>query len=216
MRRRVVTAAVGLGAAAGVAVGATVAASAASPTTTQPSTTQPTTTQPGGSSSTTTPGTAPGPHRFGGRFHGGFAGGTGGFFGLNPVTGGVVHGQFTVKGPNGYETLDVRNGTVSDVTNTSGNTWSLTVKSSDGSSGTFTVDSSTSVNGGESGIASVKNGDTVSVTGTVSGRTTTATQVIDQTTLQTNGKSWMPAMPTMPGGGATAPNPESGSTTSTA
>jgi hypothetical protein len=191
----VVTLAVGLGAAAGVAVGATVAASAA---------TTPTTTQSGGSSSTTTPPTAPDPdHGVGGRFHGGFAGPMGGgFFGL---PGGVVHGRDTVKGPNGYETLDVRNGTVSDVSNTSGSTWSLTVKSADGTSGTFTVNASTSVNGGESGIASVKSGDTVEVIGTVSGATSTATEVVDQTTLQANGKGWLPMRPMAPPG-VTPPN----------
>jgi hypothetical protein len=209
MRRRVVTVAVGLGAAAGVAVGATVAASAA---------TSPTTTRPGGSGSTTTPGTYPGPHPgLGGRFHGDFIpGGPGGGGGvLDPGSGGIVHGQYTVNGPNGYETLDVRSGTVSDVSNKAGSTWSHTVKSADATSGTFTVNSSTSVNGGESGIASVKNGDTVDVTGTVSGATSTATRITDVTTLQANGKSWMPMRPSMPSG-ATAPGSgsESGSTTS--
>jgi hypothetical protein len=207
LRRRVLTAAVGVGAAAGVAIGAAVAAGAA---------TSPTTTAAGGSTSTTAPAA---PHqRLGGRFHarpalgGGF--GPGGF-GLGG--GGVVHGQYTIKGPNGYETLDVRTGTVSAVSNTSGNTWSLTVKSADGTSGTFTVNASTSVNGGESGIGSVKTGDTVDVTGTVSGSSSTATRVIDQTTLEANGKSWMPSRPTMgpdgapPGSGA---GPESSSTTS--
>jgi len=200
MRRRVVTVAVGLGAAAGVAIGATVAASAA---------TTPSTSAPGGSSTTTTPGTFPPRPGLGGRFHAGLVGpGGGGWIGFGPGGGGVVHGQYTVKGPNGYETLDVRSGTVSDITNTSGSTWSLTVKSADGTSGTFTVNSSTSVNGGESGIASVKSGDTVNVTGTVSGATTTATDVVDQTTLQANGKGWLPMRPMMPPG---APTPNAGS-----
>ncbi len=55
------------------------------------------------------------------------------------------------KGPNGYETISERTGTVSAVTDTSGSTWSLTVKSADGTTGTFTVDSGTSVNGGRDG-----------------------------------------------------------------
>jgi hypothetical protein len=194
LRRRLVTAAVVVGAAAGVAVGATALAGAA---------TAPTTTQPGANGST--PATPPGPgghfggHGFGG-FGGAFAGGMGG-----PV----VHGQYTIKGPNGYETIDERTGTVSAVSNSSGSTWSLTVKSADGSSGTFTVNSSTSVNGGESGIASVKSGDTVVVTGTVSGGTTTATRITDTTTLKANGKSWLPMrgqMSPAPGSG-TAPAP---------
>ncbi len=119
----------------------------------------------------------------------------------------MVHGQYTVKGPNGYETIDERTGTVSAVSNTSGSNWSLTVKSADGTSGTFTVNSSTSVNGGESGIASVKSGDTVVVTATESGGTATATQITDQTTLAANGKSWIPrhGQPSSGGPGSSAP-----------
>jgi hypothetical protein len=196
MRRRVVTVAVGLGAAAGVAVGATALAGAA---------TAPTQAAAAGTTTTTTPGSH---HGFGGRFRngpGGFfegPGGIGGGFG-----GAVVHGQYTVKGPNGYETIDERTGTVSTVTDTSGSTWTLTVKSADGTSGTFTVNSSSSVNGGESGIASVKVGDTVSVTATVSGTTATATEIVDRTTLQANGKSWMPLRPQPAPGTAPATSP---------
>ncbi|HVC69384.1 MAG TPA: hypothetical protein VNC61_03870 [Acidimicrobiales bacterium] len=193
--RRVVIAVVVVAGAAGVAVGATVVASAA----TSPATTQP------GSTSTTTPGPDDGARSgMGGRFHGSFAGPAGGSFGLDPRTGAVVHGQYTVKGPNGYETIDVRNGTAADVTNTSGSTWSLTVKSADSTSATFTVDGSTSVNGGESGIGSVKSGDTVEVIATTSGSKATATRITDQTTLQANGKSWLPRRPPVPG--ATQPS----------
>ncbi len=209
LRHRVVTVAVGLGAAAGVAVGATALAAAA----TAPSTTQP------GSSATTVPTTIPGRvHGFGGPARRGFGPGgfgPGGFGGPGGgIMGPVVHGQYTVKGPNGYETLDERTGTVSAVTDTSGSTWSLSVKSADGTSGTFTVNSSTSVNGGESGIASVKTGDTVNVTGTVSGGTSTATQITDVTTLGANGKAWMPMRPQPPAGAPTAPTPPGGATTS--
>jgi hypothetical protein len=153
-------------------------------------------------------------HGFGGHVRGGpggFAGGFGGAFGGGPG-GGVIHGQYTIKGPNGYETIDERSGTVSAVSDTSGAVWSLTVKSADGTSGTFTVNSSSSVNGGESGIASVKVGDSVNVVATVSGSKSTATEITDTTTLQANGKSWMPfhgrpvtgnagTMPPGPGGG---------------
>jgi hypothetical protein len=217
--RRVLTVAAAIGLAAGVAVGATALAGAAtSPSGSAGSTT--TTTTPSGSSE------GPAGH-LGGRFGGGhgvggaFGGGFGGGFGPGLDGGGVVHGQYTVKGPNGYETIDVRTGTVSAVSNTAGDTWSLSVKSADGSSATFTVNGSTSVNGGESGISSVKSGDSVSVTATESSGTATATQVTDRTTLQANGKAWMPTRPPMSGSG-TAPNspavtpaPESGSTTST-
>jgi len=109
----------------------------------------------------------------------------------------VIDGQFTLKGPNGYETIAERNGTVSDVTDTSGSTWTLTVKSADGSSGTFTVDTGTSVNGGETGIGSVKTGDTVRVIAVVSGGTATAKQVTDETVLKSNGGTWQPMRPPM-------------------
>jgi hypothetical protein len=107
----------------------------------------------------------------------------------------VIHGQFTIQGPNGYETMDERTGTVSDITNTSGSNWSLTVKSSDGTSATFVVDSGTSVNGGETGIASVKQGDTVTVLALDSNGTATAKNVVDETVLKSNGGSWMPQKP---------------------
>ena len=176
--------AVGVGAAAGVAVGATALAQAA--------------TSPGGaansdatvtaSAATSTTTTGPGPRRRTGSAVGSSGAASGrwaasghcGGFGGGPV----LYGQFTIKGPNGYETLSERSGTVSDVTNTSGSTWSLTVKSADGTSGTFTVDSGTSVNGGEMGIGSVKTGDTVQVTAVVSGGTSTAKLVLDQTMLE--------------------------------
>jgi hypothetical protein len=200
LRRRLLTGAVVIGAAVGMGIGATALASAA---------TAPSTSQPGEGANTPSTG---GPHQGpGGHFRGGlhgFAGGFGGGFGGGPG-GGVIHGQYTVKGPNGYETIDVRTGTVSSVTDTSGSTWTLVVKSADGTSGTFTVNSTTSVNGGESGIASVKTGDTVSVTATKSGATATATQVMDQTTLQANGKAWLPMHGQPPAGGETPSGPPS-------
>ena len=113
-----------------------------------------------------------------------------------------------MKGPNGYETIAERSGTVSDVTDTSGSTWTLMVKSADGSSGTFTVDTGTSVNGGETGIGSVKTGDTVRVIAVVSGGTATAKQVTDETVLKANGATWQPMRPSMgsPGSTGTAGN----------
>ncbi len=200
--RRLTKLAVGVGAAAGVAVGATALAQAA--------------TSPGGgaansdatvtaSAATSTTTTAPtGPPGFGGHHRGGF-GPLGGFGG-----GPVLYGQATIKGPNGYETLAERSGTVSDVSNTSGSTWSLTVKSADGTSGTFTVDSGTSVNGGEMGIGSVKTGDTVQVTAVVSGGTSTAKMVLDQTIVKANGGTWRPMGPSSNSdSGSGMPSPQS-------
>ena len=195
---RVLKLAVGLGAAAGVAVGATALAQAATSSDGVPQGSDATATA-SAPTSTATAEPSEHPHGYGGmgRFGGGFEGipGPGGF----GIGGGPIYGQFTLKGPNGYETLAERTGTVSDVTDTSGSTWSLTVKSADGTSGTFTVDSGTSVNGGEMGIGSVKTGDTVRVTAVVSGSTSTAKQVTDETALQANGGSWRPTPPSPPG-----------------
>jgi hypothetical protein len=179
--RRALKVAVGLGAAAGVAVGATAVVATTSGHTQNADATV----TASGSTSTTTPATPHvhgfGPGRFGGRF-----GGPAGLGGIGIGDGPLLYG---------YETLAERTGTVSDVTDTSGSTWSLTVKSADGTSGSFTVDSGTSVNGGEMGIGSVKKGDTVRVTAVVSGNTSTAKQVIDQTTLKANGGTWQPMAP---------------------
>lgn len=205
LRGRALKVGVGIGAAAGVAVGAALIAGAATSSGSTPQTSSttgssaasPSDSSSSSSSSTTTPSNTPsngstnvpgpGPRS-------GYA------FGPGMGAGGpVIHGQYTVQGPNGYETLDTRTGTVSDVSNTSGSTWSLTVKSSDGTSATFTVDSGTSVNGGELGISSVKVGDTVSVVAVDSNGTATAKEIVDRSQLQSNGSSWMPQPPSSSG-----------------
>ncbi len=189
--RRWLKLAVGVGAAAGVAVGATALAQAATSPGATGHTGDATVLAAGGTTTTTI--TPARPHAFGGpgRLKGGF--GFDGPFAGPLLGGGSIYGQFTIKGPNGYETIAARTGTVSSVTDTSGSTWSLTVKSADGTSATFTVDSGTSVNGGEMGIGSVKSGDTVRVIAVVSGGTTTAKSVTDQTTVKANGGTWQPA-----------------------
>ena len=187
-----------VGAAAGLAVGATALANAA---TSPSSPLQADTTASGSSSSSTPPGSSTSPETPG--LPGGRFGPFGHKFADGPlgVGGPLLYGTFTVQGPNGYETLAERSGTVSDITNTSGNTWSLTVKSADGTSATFVVDSGTSVNGGETGISSVKQNDTVRVLALVSGGTSTAKHVTDETVLQANGNSWMPKVPEPPQSG---------------
>jgi len=183
--RRVIQAGVALGVAGGVGVGVAALASAATTSTTTP----------GGSSSTTTPSTTPqkGAHpgfRGGMRMGGGPGfGGFGGLGGFGPV----LHGTATVKGPNGYETIEVQTGTVTSVKDVSGSTWSLVVTSADKTAITYTVDSGTSVNGGEMGIASVKTGDTVDVMATVSKGTSTVKSLMDTTQLKNNRSSWAPS-----------------------
>jgi len=172
------------------------AAAVASATTSGPSTSHATaTTTPGRS-----PNTGPGPR--GRRFFGpampggpmrsfGF-GGFGG--GLGPI--GAIHASYTVKGPNGsYETIDTQYGTAEVVSS-----GSITVKSADGFSQTYTVGSSTVVDADYNGILSVKVGDTISIQGLVSGSTVTAERVLDVTQVQANRKSWAPGPPNFSGG----------------
>ncbi len=182
-----------VGAAAGLAVGAAALANAA---TSPSSPRQADATASSAAPTTTMPNEGP-MGRFGRDFGGPFGGGLG-------VGGPLLYGTFTVQGPNGYETLAERSGTVSSVSNTSGDTWSLEVKSADGTSQTFVVDSGTSVNGGEMGISSVKQNDAVRVIAVVSGNTATAKRVNDETVQQSNGNGWMPRPQVPPDNGSTS------------
>ena len=90
---------------------------------------------------------------------------------------GALHGDFVASdGNGGYTTKRLATGTVSAVSSTS-----ITVKSADGYTTTYAIGSSTTVNNGNSDVSSVKSGDTVTVVGTVSGSTATATTITDQT-----------------------------------
>lgn len=130
--------------------------------------------------------------------HGRFGFGAGGFFGLGGLAG-AIHGQATVpKSGGGYQTIDVQRGTVSAVSSSS-----ITVKSADGYSATYAVTSSTEVNAQAAGIGTIKTGDTVYVTATVSGGSATAASIIDQTSIQSSrGSFGFPAGPSgQPHGG---------------
>jgi hypothetical protein len=95
---------------------------------------------------------------------------------------GVLHGQFVVAKPGGGDqTVDVQNGQVTAVSNTS-----ITLKSSDGFTMSYVVASSTLVDAQRDGIGSVKVGNQASVLATVSGSTATATSVMDRTLVQQN------------------------------
>jgi hypothetical protein len=222
-RSRLTKTAAGLAVILGAGAGAAAVASA---TTSSPATPA----AASSSTTTTTPSTAPGRvHRgfFGGPVgqggpaaFGAFAGkaangpvggfrGPGGLGGMSTLGGlfgpdGVIHGTYTLKGPNGdYETIDTQYGKAGSVSE-----GSITVTSADGYVQVYTVDSSTVVDADSSGITSVNNGDTVTVTATVSGDTATAQTVIDLTQVQANRKSWAP-------GGPKGPGPWGGTTTTT-
>lgn len=115
-------------------------------------------------------------------FRGGGGPGGGGFFsGLGPY--GAVHGQLVVpRSGGGYQTEDVQRGSVSAVSSTS-----LTVKSADGFTKTYRVTGSTSLIPQGGTISSVKTGQQVSVTATVSGTTATVTQIVDLALLGNGG-----------------------------
>jgi hypothetical protein len=93
---------------------------------------------------------------------------------------GAVHGTVVVpKSGGGYQTVAFQNGKVTAVSSTS-----ITLHSADGYSHTYPVTSSTIVNAQRDGIGSIKAGNQVVVTATVSGSTTTVIRIIDVTQLQ--------------------------------
>jgi hypothetical protein len=116
---------------------------------------------------------------FGGMF------GFGKFGGLG--RGGPLHGEFTVRKPdgNGFQTMAVQTGEVTAVSPSS-----ITVKSEDGFSRTYSVDENTVVGSGRDGIGTVKNGDTVHVAGVVDGGQAKAAAVLDSTSLGNIGEHW--------------------------
>jgi hypothetical protein len=125
-----------------------------------------------------TPGAGPGGHGFPG---GGRIGGVGGFGGLaGGLAGGVLHGTFvTSKSGGGYQTEQVQTGTVGAVSATS-----IQITSKDGFKATYTVPSGAVVGAQRDGISSVKKGDDVTVTATVSGSTATVSRLLDTTELK--------------------------------
>jgi len=93
---------------------------------------------------------------------------------------GAVHGTAVVPKPGGgYQTIAFQNGKVTAVSSTS-----ITLRSADGYSHSYQVTSSTLVNAQRDGIGSVKAGNQVIVTATVSGSSATAVRVMDLSLLQ--------------------------------
>lgn len=159
---------------AGVAYATTHSSAPAAARTTSASTT------PSSSAPATTPATQP-PGKRAGRWFGhlGLGPGLGGL-GLGGPGGGAIHGQLTVpKSGGGYQNVDVQSGIVSAVSPTS-----ITVKSADGFTATYTVSGSTEVNAQSAGIGSVKTGDTVFVTATAGASAATASDITDITALK--------------------------------
>lgn len=113
--------------------------------------------------------------------------GKGGFgprdeFGL----GGALHGEFVVpKDGGGYQTVATQRGEVTAVTKES-----ITLKSADGYSRTYTLTEDTLVNAARDGIDDVKTGNTVTVTAVVTDGKATASSVNDGTVRDAAGQKW--------------------------
>lgn len=93
--------------------------------------------------------------------------------------GDVVYGQFVVRTPSGYRTVDVQRGTVQSVSSTS-----IVVKSPNGHTGTYTVTGSTIVDAQRAGIGSVHHGDEVLVIATGTGSSPKAMRIADMTLMR--------------------------------
>jgi hypothetical protein len=104
------------------------------------------------------------------------------------LAGPPVHGEFTVpKEGGGYETVHMQRGTVTTV-----DASSITVKSEDGFVDTYAVDDKTLVDGGRTGIGSVKSGHRVVVSGVDVGGALTARHIIDATLVEKYFKEFGP------------------------
>ncbi|WP_426514260.1 hypothetical protein ACPPVO_28730 [Dactylosporangium sp. McL0621] len=126
---------------------------------------------------------------------GGAQGFPGGGFGRGGISalGGALHGDFVVKDGNGqYVTQRLQTGAVTAVSATS-----ITAKSEDGHATTYVVGDGTKVDNGAAKIADVKSGDTVTVIGTVSGDTATASEITDTALMRqgNGGNGQRPANP---------------------
>jgi hypothetical protein len=154
--------------------------------------------QTGGSSTTTPPTTVPGqrgpggPGGPGGRpFKGGGPG-----FGAQGGPRGAIHGEFVAPdGSGGFRTIATQMGDVTSVSSDS-----ISVKSADNFSRTYSVDQNTMVNSGRDGIGNVKNGDKVAVDAVVNGGKAAARTVRDMTTLGQIRQHWNPNAPAPHGG----------------
>jgi hypothetical protein len=136
-------------------------------------------------------------------------GGPGGRGPGGPHGGGMgIHGEFVTRAPNGgYQTMATQAGEVTAVSATS-----VTVKSEDGYSRTYTVNDGTLVNAGNDGIADVKTGDDVRVMATVAAGKATAVEVNDGTNIKASRDRWAPPPPA---GSGTTSGTSSGTSSAT-
>jgi hypothetical protein len=115
--------------------------------------------------------------------------GPGGFPGRGaaPAGGGLtgaLHGTYVAQADGSYVTRVFQTGEV-----TAASATSVTVKSTDGYTKSYTVSSSTSVNGGQSTAADIETGHTATVTAT---EAAAATSILDQSLAGTGGGQGFP------------------------
>jgi hypothetical protein len=102
------------------------------------------------------------------------------------MLGGALHGEFVVKKEDGtYQTVATQRGEVTAVSKES-----ITVKSEDGYSRTYTLTEDTLVNAARDGIDDVKTGNSVTVFAVVADGKATATSVNDGTVRKAAGEKW--------------------------
>ncbi|KAA9153621.1 hypothetical protein FPZ12_034140 [Amycolatopsis acidicola] len=100
----------------------------------------------------------------------------------------ALHGEYVVSdGNGGYTTELMQTGTVTEISATS-----LTAKSTDGYTKTYTIDSGTAV-GDNQNISSIATGDTVTVVASVSGDTATADTLTEGSDQAGQGAGGAPA-----------------------
>ena len=117
-------------------------------------------------------------------------------FGHHGFEGGGIHGEFVIPKPGGgYQTVLTQIGTVQKVSSSS-----ITVKSEDGYTHTYSVDNNTLVAAGNNGIADVANGDTVRVLAIGSD----AKRIIDATKVQNLRQKYWQQKPEQPEPSASA------------
>lgn len=102
------------------------------------------------------------------------------------MLGGALHGEFVVKKEDGtYQTVATQRGEVTEVSKES-----ITVKSEDGYSRTYTLTEDTLVNAARDGIDDVKTGNSVTVFAVVVDGKASATSVNDGTVRKAAGEKW--------------------------
>jgi hypothetical protein len=121
---------------------------------------------------------------------GGGPGGSGGGPG-GGLTSEALHGEYVVSdGSGGYATELLQNGEVTAVSDTS-----ITAKSEDGYTKTYTIDSDTVVGNGSADLSSIATGDEITITATVSGDTATAESLVEAGTTTGAGQGQMGQAP---------------------